>query len=85
MITDIADNHPNDDKRTFSTWPRSRGNQEKFGIFFSEGTNARETLRRMLIPNLEELNITMESNNYQKLKNFKSWKLLFLDILDLFN
>ena len=85
MLKDIANKHPNDDTaETSSTWPESQEIWEKFGIFFCEASNARETLIRMLDSNLElECNEGIEQ--LSKIEGFQKLKILFLDILNLFN
>lgn len=84
MLENIVYKHPNDDTAETSTWPESQEIREKFGIFFREDSKARETLIRMLDSNLElECNEGIEQ--LSKIGEFQKLKLLFLDILNLFN
>ena len=84
MLQDIADKHPNDDTAEISTWPESQEIREKFGIFFREDSNARETLIRMLNSN-RELECNEGIKQLSKIEEFQKLKSLFLDILNLFN
>lgn len=84
MLKDIADKHPNDDTAEISTWPESQEIREKFGIFFREDSNARETLIRMLDSN-RELECNEGIKQLSKIEEFQKLKSLFLDILNLFN
>ena len=84
MLKDIADKHPNDDTAGTSTWPESQEIREKFGIFFRDASNARETLIRMLDSNLEvEFDEGIEQ--LSKIEDFNNLKFLFLSILDVFS
>ena len=84
MLKDIADKHPNDDTAETSTWLESQEIREKFGIFFREDSNARETLIRMLDSN-RELECNEGIKQLSKIEEFQKLKSLFLDILNLFN
>lgn len=84
MLKDIAAKHPNDDTAETSTWPESQEIREKFGIFFREDSNARGTLIRMLDSN-RELECNEGIKQLSKIEEFQKLKILFLDILDLFN
>ncbi|WP_195227510.1 Abi family protein [Streptococcus parasanguinis] len=84
MLKDITDKHPNDDTAETSTWPESQEIREKFGIFFREDSNARETLIRMLDSN-RELECNEGIKQLSKIEEFQKLKSLFLDILNLFN
>lgn len=84
MLKDITDKHPNDDTAETSTWPESQEIREKFGIFFREDSNARETLIRMLDSN-RELECNEGVKQLSKIEEFQKLKSLFLDILNLFN
>lgn len=84
MLKDITDKHPNDDTAETSTWPESQEIREKFGIFFREDSNARETLIRMLDSN-REFECNEGIKQLSKIEEFQKLKILFLDILDLFN
>jgi hypothetical protein len=84
MLKDIADKHSNDKTMATSTWSECKEIREKFGIFFLDESNARETLMRMLDSNLEvEYNEGIEQ--LLKISEFQNLKALFLDILNLFN
>ena len=52
--------------------------------FFIEGSNARETLVRILDENLEK-NIDNDIVELSKIKEFSVLKFLFLDVLDIFS
>lgn len=84
MINEIVDKYPRTNGEDPSEYPESKEIMDKFGIFFLEATNARETLLRMLDANLEvEYNEGVEQ--LSKIEEFKKLKVLFLYILDLFN
>lgn len=84
MIEGIAAKHPNDDKRELSTWPESKEILDKFGVLLIEDTNAKRTLTNMLDSNLDvEHNEGIEQ--LEKINEFIYLKVLFLDILDVFN
>lgn len=84
MILDIVQKYPNPNEKEFWTLPECEEIREKFGVFFIEGSNARETLVRILDENLEK-NIDNGIVELSKIKEFSVLKFLFLDVLDIFS
>ncbi|EHI75548.1 Abortive infection bacteriophage resistance protein [Streptococcus criceti] len=84
MCMDIATKPLKRDNEAPSQWSESKEIRDKFGIFFMEASNARETLMRMFDSNLE-IDYNEGIEQLLKIEEFKNIKILFLDILDLFN
>ena len=84
MILDIVQKYPNPNEKEIWTLPECEEIREKFGVFFIEGSNARETLVRILDENLEK-NIDNDIVELSKIKEFSVLKFLFLDVLDIFS
>lgn len=82
MIRDIMQKYPNEKEPW--TLPECEEIREKFGDFFIERSNARETLVRIFDENLEK-NIDNGIVELSKIKEFSVLRDLFLVVLDIFS